>query len=171
MRDFVHLHVHTQYSILDGASDISALLKKAKADGMKALAITDHGNMFGAKVFHNYAKKEGIKPIIGCEAYVTKGKYNSRTETLDKERDHLIILAKNEKGYYNLVKLISLSWIDGFYSKPRIDKDLLFENSEGLIISTACIGGIVPKYIIKDNLEAATQTIKEYKEHTLNLTK
>jgi DNA polymerase III subunit alpha len=165
MRDFVHLHVHTQYSILDGASDISALLKKTKADGMKALAITDHGNMFGAKVFHTYAKKEGIKPIIGCEAYVTKGKYNSKTDTLDKERDHLIILAKNETGYYNLVKLISLAWINGFYSKPRIDKDLLFENSEGLIISTACIGGIVPKYILNGNVDAAIETIKEYKNH------
>jgi DNA polymerase III subunit alpha len=165
MRDFVHLHVHTQYSILDGASDISALLKKAKADGMKALAITDHGNMFGAKVFHSYALEEKIKPIIGCEAYVTKGKYNSRTEPLDKERDHLIILAKNETGYFNLVKLVSLAWIEGFYSKPRIDKDLLFANSEGLIISTACIGGIIPKYILRGQMDMAIETIKEYKAH------
>ncbi len=165
MRDFVHLHVHTQYSILDGASDIPTLIKKAKADGMKALAITDHGNMFGAKVFHNTAKKEGIKPIIGCEAYVTKGNYNSKTEVLDRVRDHLIILAKNETGYYNLVKLISMSWIDGFYSKPRIDKDLLFKYSEGLIISTACIGGIIPKYILKGETENAIETIQEYRNH------
>jgi DNA polymerase III subunit alpha len=164
MRDFVHLHVHTQYSILDGASDITALIKKAKADGMKALAITDHGNMFGAKVFHSTAKKEGIKPIIGCEAYVTKGNYNSRSEILDKERDHLIILAKNETGYYNLVKLISLAWIEGFYSKPRIDKDLLFKHKEGLIISTACIGGIIPKHILRGNLDEAVKVIQEYKE-------
>ncbi len=165
MRDFVHLHVHTQYSILDGQASIPNLVKKAKEDGMKALAITDHGNMFGAKLFWNVAKKEGIKPIIGCEAYVAKGKFNSKSEKIDRERNHMIILAKNLTGYHNLVKIISKSWLEGYYYKPRIDEDLLFEHSEGLIISSACLGGKIPEQIRKIGVDQAIETIKKYKEH------
>ncbi|MDF1549893.1 MAG: DNA polymerase III subunit alpha [Bacteroidales bacterium] len=164
MRDFVHLHVHTQYSILDGAASIPNLVKKAKTEGMKALAITDHGNMFGAKHFYNVAKKEGIKPIIGCEAYVAKGKYDSKSEKIDRERNHLIILAKNLTGYHNLVKLISKAWLDGYYYKPRIDEDLLFEYSEGLIISSSCLGGKIPEQIRKVGIDKARETIIKYKE-------
>ncbi len=164
MRDFVHLHVHTQYSILDGASNIYSLIKKAKADGMKAVAITDHGNMFGAKSFHSAAKKEGIKAILGVEAYVAKGLYTSKTEKIDRERNHLIILAKNLVGYHNLIKLVSHAWLHGYYYKPRIDKELLFKYKEGLIISSSCLGGEIPELIRKGQIEEATATIKQFKE-------
>jgi len=125
MTDFAHLHVHTQYSILDGASSIPELIKKVKATGMKAIAITDHGNMFGVKEFHNEAKKQGIKPIIGCEVYVAGNSRFKKDEKEDRAGYHLILLAKNMKGYQNLVKMVSLAWIEGFYYKPRIDKELL----------------------------------------------
>ncbi len=164
MRDFVHLHVHTQYSILDGASDIYQLVKKAKADGMKAVAITDHGNMFGAKSFHSAASKEGIKAILGVEAYLAKGHYTSKTEKIDRERNHLIILAKNLKGYHNLIKLVSNAWLHGYYYKPRIDKELLFQYSEGLIVSSSCLGGEIPELIRNGKIEEARNTIKEFKE-------
>ncbi len=165
MRDFVHLHVHTQYSILDGAASIPNLIKKAKSDGMQSLAITDHGSMFGNKLFWNVAKKEGIKPILGCEVYVAKGKYNSRSEMIDRQRNHLILLAKNLQGYKNLVKLVSKAWLEGYYYKPRIDEDLLFQHSEGLIVSTACIGGKIPQFILQNKLDDAIETIKKYKEN------
>ncbi|OQY05037.1 MAG: DNA polymerase III subunit alpha [Bacteroidetes bacterium 4572_117] len=164
MGNFTHLHVHTQYSILDGASSIPGLIEKVKADGMKSLAITDHGNMFGVKVFHDKATKAGIKPIIGCEVYVAPRTRFDRDKVLDKARHHLIILAKNKTGYKNLVKLVSYAWTEGFYSKPRIDKDLLFEYHEGLIVSSACLGGQVPQLIMKGKLEEAKETILEYKE-------
>jgi DNA polymerase III subunit alpha len=164
MKEFVHLHVHTQYSILDGASSIPVLMKKAKANGMKAIAITDHGNMFGVKEFHNYAKKEGMKCILGCEMYVAQ---NSRLDKKGKENmrgNHLIVLAKNKIGYKNLVKLVSLGWTEGFYSRPRIDKELLYKYHEGLIISTACIGGEIPRALRTGNMETAEKVIKEFKE-------
>ncbi|RLD78885.1 MAG: DNA polymerase III subunit alpha, partial [Bacteroidetes bacterium] len=147
MSKFTHLHVHTQYSILDGASSIPGLIEKVKADGMKALAITEHGNMFGVKQFHDKATKAGIKPIIGCEAYVAINSRFDRDKIIDKKRNHLIILAKNKTGYHNLVKLISYAWLEGNYYKPRIDEDLLFELHEGLIISSACLGGKIPRLI------------------------
>ncbi len=165
MRDFVHLHVHTQYSILDGAASIPKLISKAKKNGMKSLAITDHGSMFGTKLFWNVAKKEGIKPILGCEVYVAKGKYTSKTEMIDRQRNHLILLAKNLTGYKNLVKLVSKAWLEGYYYKPRIDEDLLFEYSEGLIVSSACLGGKIPEQIRKESVEKATETIKKYHQH------
>ncbi|MFN8257497.1 MAG: DNA polymerase III subunit alpha [Bacteroidales bacterium] len=164
MRDFVHLHVHTQYSILDGASDVYDLVKKARTDGMKAVAITDHGNMFGVKSFHGAAKKEGLKPIIGVEAYLAKGSYTSKTEKIDRERNHLIILAKNLKGYHNLVKLVSYAWLEGYYYKPRIDKELLFKYSEGLIVSSSCLGGEIPELIRAGKIEEAKTAILQFKE-------
>ena len=164
MEDFVHLHVHTQYSILDGATNIHKLVKKAKDNGMKALAITDHGNMFGAKIFHNEATKAGIKPILGCEVYVARNSMATRTEKEDRSGRHLILLAKNEKGYHNLIKLISLAWIDGFYYKPRIDKELLRKYSEGIIASSACLGGEVPQAIMNSGAELAKKVILEFKE-------
>ena len=141
MSNFVHIHLHTQYSILDGASKISELMEIASGLGMPAVAISDHGNMFGVKEFHNAAKEKGIKPIIGVEAYVARRGMSETSVKDDRSGDHLIILAKNYRGYRNLVKLVSLSWTEGFYYKPRIDKELLKEYHEGLIVTSACIAG------------------------------
>lgn len=162
MAGFSHLHVHTQYSILDGASNITSLIEKVKASGMDALAITDHGNMFGAKEFHNLASKKGIKPIIGCEIYVAKGTMQDKSGKEDRSGDHLIILAKNLKGYKNLIKLVSQAWTKGFYYKPRIDKSLLREYREGLIASSACLAGEIPDAILNSSVEDAENALKEY---------
>ncbi len=162
MKDFVHLHVHTQYSILDGASNIPKLIKKAKNDGMKALAITDHGNMFGAKVFHNQARKEGLKPILGCEVYVASSSRLSKKNKEDRGGYHLILLAKNKTGYKNLIRIISLAWTEGFYYKPRIDKELLRKYHEGIIASSACLGGEVPKAAYNFGIDKAREVVKEF---------
>ncbi len=207
MSKFVHLHVHTQYSILDGASSIPKLIDTAKKLGMPAIAITDHGNMFGVKEFLNSVNKvnapvfsqikslkkkidelkEGVgieeddssidnlskelvaeeqkifKPIIGCEAYVATG---SRFDRSDKEDrgDHLVLLAKNKKGYHNLTKLVSYSWTEGFYYKPRVDKELLRKYSEGIIASSACLGGEIPQAIIAGNMKRAEELVNEFKD-------
>jgi DNA polymerase-3 subunit alpha len=130
MATFAHLHVHTQYSILDGASSIPNLMDRVKELGMDSIAITDHGNMFGVKEFHNAASKKGIKPIIGCEIYVAKKSLEDTGAKEDRSGDHLILLAKNLEGYKNLIKLVSVAWIKGFYYKPRIDKALLRKHSK-----------------------------------------
>ena len=162
MSGFVHLHVHTQYSILDGASSIKGIIKRAKELGMPALAITDHGNMFGVKEFHDAAVREGIKPIIGCEVYVVK---NHREKDKDeKAGDHLILLAKNLTGYHNLVKIVSYSWLDGFYYKPRIDKELLRRHREGLICCSACLGGELPQSIMFGNPGDPDRVVGEFRE-------
>jgi DNA polymerase-3 subunit alpha len=162
MASFAHLHVHTQYSILDGASKISTLIEKVKEMGMEALAITDHGNMFGVKEFHSFALKKGIKPIIGCEMYVAKRLIGETSSKEDRSGDHLILLAKNYSGYKNLIKLVSTAWIKGFYYKPRIDKELLAKYSEGLIASTACIAGEIQEAVLNGNIPAAEEAIKWY---------
>jgi len=162
MTGFAHLHVHTQYSILDGASSIPHLLDRVKELGMEALAITDHGNMFGVKEFHNNASKRGIKPIIGCEIYVAKRSLEDASAKEDRSGDHLILLAKNLTGYKNLVKLVSTAWIKGFYYKPRIDKDLLRKYSEGLIASSACLAGEIPDEILHGTLAGAENVLKTY---------
>jgi len=164
MKQFVHLHVHTQYSILDGASSISGLIHKAKEDGMNAVAITDHGNMFGVKEFHNLAKRNGLKPIIGCEVYVAKNSRFDRTAKEDRSGDHLLLLAKNITGYHNLVKLVSYAWIDGHYYKPRIDKELLQQYHDGIIVSSACLGGEIPQTILNEGEEKARGLVLEYKK-------
>ena len=163
MIPFTHLHVHSQYSILDGAASIKSLVKKAKEDGMQAVALTDHGNMFGIKEFYDTCKKNEIKPILGVEAYVAPRSMKDRNGSEDRSGDHLVILAKNLKGYKNLLKLVSTSNIEGYYYKPRIDKELLEKHSEGLIISTACLGGEVSQRIMDGDLNAARETIKWYK--------
>ncbi|MBI4649197.1 MAG: DNA polymerase III subunit alpha [Bacteroidia bacterium] len=163
MINFTHLHVHTQYSILDGLSSISALFDKAKADKMTALAITDHGTMSGVKEFHNKAKENKLKPILGCEAYVaTRNRKNTDTKE-DRIRYHLTLLAKNKTGYHNLIKLISLAWIEGYYYKPRIDWELLEAYHQGLIASTACLAGEIPRAILNGRLEEAENIIIKYK--------
>ena len=164
MSSFVHLHVHTQYSILDGASAVKSLVRRAKELGMEALAITDHGNMFGAKEFHDAATAAGVKPILGCEIYVARTSLEDKTSVEDRSGDHLILLAKNKTGYHNLVKLVSQAWIRGFYYKPRIDKELLRAHSEGLIVSSACIAGEAAQEILSGNIRAAEEAILSYKE-------
>lgn len=159
MEDFTHLHLHTTYSMLDGAIRIPDLMKKVKESGMSSVAITDHGNMYGAIEFYNQAKKEGIKPILGCEFYVTPSR--NKEEELDQIADggayHLILLAKNEAGYKNIIKLASRSYTEGFYRKARIDYDLLSHNSEGLICLTACLAGEVNKKILEGKEEQSFQ--------------
>ena len=173
MQDFVHLHVHTYYSILDGQSSISRLVDKAIGNGMKGMAITDHGDMFGIKEFFDYCNgvngkraKEGLepfKPIFGCEMYVARRRKEDKVkENGDRSGYHLIVLAKNYKGYKNLIKLVSNSWIDGFYGRPRTDRADLERYHEGLIICSACIGGEVPKKIINDDIEGAREAVQWY---------
>ena len=154
MADFTHLHVHTQYSILDGAASIAGILKAAAKRGMKSIAITDHGNMFGVKLFHKKAKDVGIKPILGVEAYVAKNSRFDKSDKDDRSGDHLILLAKNYEGYKNLMKIVSYSWTEGYYYKPRIDKDLLERYHEGIVACSACLGGELPQAIMSDGYEA-----------------
>ena len=174
MEDFVHLHVHTYYSILDGQSPIGKLVDKAIANGMKGMAITDHGNMFGIKDFFDYCnkvnggrKKEGLepfKPIFGCEMYVARrGKDKRESGTGDRGGWHLIVLAKNMKGYRNLIKLVSNAWVDGFYGRPRTDHEDLERYHEGLIVCSACIAGEVPSKILKGDIEGAREAIEWHK--------
>ncbi len=162
MAQFAHLHVHTQYSILDGASSIPLLIDRVKSLGMEAIAITDHGNMFGVKEFHNTATKKGVKPIIGCEIYVAKRSIEDVSGKEDRSGDHLILLAKNLVGYKNLIKLVSIAWIKGFYYKPRIDKELLSQYSEGLIASSACLAGEVQDEILNGTQAGAEEALKNY---------
>ncbi len=160
--EFCHLHVHTQYSILDGAASIPELLKKAIDDGMRAVAITDHGNMFGVKEFHNEATRRGIKPILGCEAYIARRSRQSREDKNLDAYDHVVLLARNATGYRNLTTMISLGWTEGFYYKPRIDRELLEKYREGIICLSACLGGEIPQAIMHRSTEKAEQIIKEY---------
>jgi DNA polymerase-3 subunit alpha len=160
---FTHLHLHTQYSILDGAADIKLLIAKAGIDGMKAMAITDHGSMFGAKEFHNEATKKGIKPILGCEVYVARRSRFEKSEKLDGGGFHLVLLAKNKQGYKNLIKLVSYGWTEGFYYKPRIDKELLKKYNGGLIALSACLHGEVPWVLRHEGTDKAMEIIRDYK--------
>ncbi len=161
---FVHLHIHTQYSILDGASDIKMLMEKIKGDQMTALAITDHGNMFGVKEFHNEATKMGIKPILGCEVYVARRSRHDKTDKLDGGGFHLVLLAKNKQGYQNLIKIVSYGWTEGFYYKPRIDKEILKQYKTGIIALSACLHGEIPWLLLHEGIEAARKSAKEYRQ-------
>lgn len=203
MSNFVHLHVHSQYSLLDGQASIKNLVDKAMGDGMKAIALTDHGSMFGAKEFYNYVngknapqkailknlerelkeldpeknaeqiknikeqieeeKKKLFKPIIGCECYVARRGRQLKDGRQDMSGWHLVVLAKNKKGYKNLIKMVSQSWTEGFYMRPRIDKELLEKYHEGLIISSACLGGEIPKKITSGEIEAAEEAVQWFK--------
>ncbi len=173
MQDFIHLHVHTYYSILDGQSSVQKLVDKAIANGMRGMAITDHGNMFGVKELFNYCNKvngklrdEGkpeFKPIFGCEMYVARRRKEDRSEPkVDKSGYHLIVLAKNYNGYKNLIKLVSRAWVDGFYMRPRTDRADLERYHEDLIVCSACIAGEVPAKILKDDIEGAREAIEWY---------
>jgi len=168
MIDFCHLHSHTQYSLLDGASDIKTLMKKAKSDGQTAVAITDHGNMFGVFKFVKEAKAQGIKPIIGCEFYLTEDRFIKSFEKsrgLKDVRHHQLLLAKNPEGYKNLTKLASLGFTEGLYGKyPRIDKTLIEKYHKGLIATSCCIGAEVPQTILKGNIPLAEEKLKWWLE-------
>jgi len=202
MGSFVHLHVHSYYSVLDGMSSISGLVDKAAKSGMNSVALTDHGNMFGVKEFFNYTKKkngkvkdqiktiekelkaEGLtdeqkaelekqladaknhlfKPILGCEAYVARNERKSKSAVEDRSGYHLVLLAKNKIGYRNLCKLVSLGWMEGFYYRPRIDHDILEKYSEGLIASSACLGGEIHKHVEKGDLAGAEKAALWYKK-------
>ena len=174
MSGFVHLHTHTQYSLLDGQASVKKLVDKAIGDGMPGIAITDHGNMFAIKEFMNYVGKtnktlkgegkEPFKPIIGCEVYVARrGDLNLKTEKADRGGYHLILLAKNFKGYKNLLKIVSKAWTDGFYDRPRTDRKELEKYHEGLICASACLGGEIPKLITEDRLDEAEKAVLWHK--------
>ncbi|HBG17868.1 MAG TPA: DNA polymerase III subunit alpha, partial [Desulfobulbaceae bacterium] len=152
---FTHLHVHTQYSLLDGAIRIADLLEKCKEYGMDSVAITDHGAMFGALEFYSKAKKAGIKPIIGCELYIAPGDMREKKAVDGNIAFHIVLLAMDHTGYQNLMKLASVAQFEGFYYKPRIDMAVLRENSEGIIALTACLHGQVPYLIGKNDYEGA----------------
>lgn len=160
MSDFAHLHVHTEYSLLDGACRIEELISTVKALGQTSVAITDHGVMYGAVDFYTEAKKQGIKPIIGCEVYVAGRTRFDKVRELDSNYNHLVLLCKNEIGYSNLIKMVSLSFTEGFYSKPRVDIDLLQKYSEGLIALSGCLAGKIPQFLINNNYNDA----KKYAE-------
>ena len=174
MQDFIHLHVHTYYSILDGQSSIAKLVDKAVGNGMKGMAVTDHGDMFGIKEFFDYCnkvnggrKKEGLepfKPILGCEMYVARHrKEDKNKDNGDRSGYHLIVLAKNDRGYKNLIKLVSNAWVDGFYGRPRTDRADLERYHEDLIVCSACIAGEVPRKILQDDIAGAREAIEWYK--------
>lgn len=161
---FTHLHLHTEYSLLDGACRIEPLVLRAKELGMTSLAITDHGNMYGAVAFYKTCKKHGIKPIIGCEVYVAPRTRFDREKVLDKDYNHLILLCENETGYKNLIKLVSLSYTEGYYYKPRVDHDILEKYHEGLICLSACLAGEIPQALLERDYEKAKNTALRYRD-------
>ena len=162
MTEFVHLHLHTEYSLLDGACRIKELIAAAKELGQSAVAITDHGVMFGAVDFYKAAKAEGIKAIIGCEVYVAPRTRFDKVKEYDSSYNHLVLLCKNEVGYKNLTALVSSAWTEGFYSKPRIDEDLLLKHSEGLVALSACLAGEVPKALLAGDYDRAKAVALKY---------
>lgn len=164
MSDFVHLHLHTEYSLLDGACRIEPLVSRVKELGQKAVAITDHGVMYGVVDFYKECKKQGIKPIIGCEVYVAPRTRHDKQHGLDNQPYHLVLLCKNETGYQNLIKMVSLAYIEGFYSRPRIDRELLEQHSEGLIALSACLAGEVPRALERNNYQQAKEVALYYQK-------
>ncbi|MBY0756776.1 DNA polymerase III subunit alpha [Clostridium sardiniense] len=163
-KKFCHLHLHTEYSLLDGSGKIKNLVKKAKELGMESMAITDHGVMYGCVDFYKAAKEEGIKPILGCEVYVASKSMLIKNVDKDNGTNHLVLLVKNETGYENLMKIVSAASIDGFYYKPRVDHDYLRDHSEGLIALSACLGGEVQKALLNENYEKAKDIALTYKD-------
>lgn len=159
---FVHLHVHTEYSLLDGAARINELLDTVKELGMDSVAITDHGVMYGVVQFYKEAVKRGIKPILGCEVYISKGKYTEKDPNRDKNQYHLVLLAENNKGLSNLIKIVSEGFVNGFYYKPRVDSSVLRKYSEGIIALSACLAGEVQHYLLNNNYEKAREVALRY---------
>ena len=163
---FVHLHVHSEYSLLDGCCRIPALVSKAVEMGMPAVALTDHGNMFGAIDFYQECRKQGIKPLVGCEVYTVAGSRFDKTRTVGKdwEYNHLILIAKNATGYRNLCRIVSAGWVDGYYYRPRVDWEILSQYSEGLICTSACLSGELPRLIMQGNVDGARALVCKFSE-------
>lgn len=164
---FAHLHVHTEYSLLDGACRIPELVAQTKALGMSSLAITDHGNLYGVIEFYKAARKEGIKPIIGCEAYMTNGRLSEKKPSPNAKGDgnyHFLLLAKNEEGYKNLIKLISIAHLEGMYYKPRIDREILGKYAKGLVATSACLKSEIAQAVLENRLEDGERLVEEFKE-------
>src|SRR3989454_6036076 len=157
--DFVHLHNHSDYSLLDGASSIPRMLERAAELAMPALALTDHGSLFGAVEFYQQARKAGVKPILGMEAYVTRGRRQDRTRDT---AHHLVLLARDERGFRNLMRLSSLAFLEGFYYKPRVDHELLAAHAEGLLALSTCPKGEIGSDLLDDNPDGATRTAQRY---------
>jgi DNA polymerase-3 subunit alpha len=164
MAEFVHLHLHTEYSLLDGACRVDELLDQAAKQKMPALAVTEHGNMFSSVVFHDAAKKRGVKPILGCEVYVAPGDRRTKSGTPGETANHLVLLAETNEGYHNLIKLVSSGYTEGFYYKPRIDKDLLAQHAKGLIGLSSCLKGEVAEGIYKDRLQKTKAAAAAYRD-------
>ena len=164
MSGFVHLHVHSEYSLLDGACRISKLAETAAARGQTACAITDHGVMYGVIDFYRAAKKCGIKPIIGCEVYCAARTRFDREGGTDREHNHLVLLCENNKGYENLCKMVSLAWTEGFYGKPRVDWELLEQYHEGLIALSACLAGRIPQELLHGDYDEAKRSALRYQQ-------
>ncbi|MGH9218965.1 MAG: DNA polymerase III subunit alpha, partial [Vicinamibacterales bacterium] len=164
MSEFVHLHLHTEFSLLDGACRIDELLDQAQELGMPALAVTEHGNMFSSVVFHDAARKRGINPILGCEVYVAPGDRRDKNGTPGETANHLVLLAENEKGFKNLIKLVSAGYTEGFYYKPRIDKQLLAQHAEGLIGLSSCLKGEVATEIRSEQAKKAVAAAASYRD-------
>lgn len=162
--EFVHLHNHSDYSLLDGAQNIEVMLDTVLSLDMDSIALTEHGNMFSTIQFYKEAKKRGIKPIIGSEVYVAKGKHTEKTGQIGGGSNHLVLLAQNYTGYKNLMKLVTYGYLDGFYYRPRIDKDLLRKHNEGIIALSACLKGEIPERIVKGDIKGARKAAQEYSE-------
>ncbi|MCK4423572.1 MAG: PHP domain-containing protein, partial [Candidatus Omnitrophica bacterium] len=163
--DFVHLHVHTQYSLLDGACKLDNLVKAALNYRLPALAITDHGNMYGAIKFYDACRKAGIKPIIGCEVYVAPGsRFEKSSHGIRSASYHMTLLARNEEGYLNLIKLVTAGHLEGFYYKPRVDKEILSEYSKGLVALSGCLKSELAHLCLSEEKDEALKVVGEYKD-------
>src|SRR6187399_3629348 len=164
MPEFVHLHLHTEFSLLDGACRIGEMLDRAAQLKMPAVAVTEHGNMFSAVSFHDEARKRGINPILGCEVYVAPGARTDRSGTPGETANHLVLLAETNEGFHNLIKLVSSGYTDGFYYKPRIDKALLAQHSKGLIGLSSCLKGEVATGLRTDQAKKAIEAAARYRD-------
>ena len=164
MEEFVHLHVHSEYSLLDGACRIKELVSRVKELGQTACAVTDHGNMFAAVEFYNECTAQGIKPIIGCEVYVAPRTRFDKLPKIDTSPYHLVLLCENNTGYQNLIKLVSKGYTEGFYSRPRVDLELLEKYHEGLICLSACLAGEIPRKLSDGNYSGAVETALRYRD-------
>jgi DNA polymerase-3 subunit alpha len=164
LSDFVHLHTHTEYSLLDGASRITELVAAAKTAGQDAIAVTDHGSLYGVVPFYKACIEAGVKPIVGCETYVAQRSLHDKESRIDRDPHHLVLLAQNHTGYQNLMKMISIAHLEGYYVRPRVDKDLMREHSEGVIALSACLAGEVSQRVQENNLDGAVKVAQEYRE-------
>lgn len=164
MPDFIHLHLHTEYSLLDGACKIDELLEQAKKQNVPALAVTEHGNMFSSVVFHDKARQKGVKPILGCETYVAPGSRLHKSGAISESNNHLVLLAENDEGYKNLIKLVSAAYTEGFYYRPRIDKELLAQHSRGLIGLSSCLKGEIPSHLRAEQEQRALDAAATYRD-------